>query len=103
MRNDCVAKSYSLTSISSRTLRLPFGSRSQEGTKLIASAVSERIKLWLMFGRALNARFDNLLSVSHADFACKVVSVPPCPVFIAWSKSFAHSSRISPKIIRSGR
>ena len=47
--------------------------------------------------------FDNLLSASHADLACKVVSVPPCPVFIAWSKSFAHSSRISPKIIRSGR
>ncbi len=78
---------YPVTVISSRTRRRPVASRSQYRTKSIASAVSERMNAWLRLALALRAKSDRRFSASYADFAWMVESVPPCPVFIAWSKS----------------
>jgi len=65
--------------------------------------VWDRMNCWLRFVRALSAISASRSSASKAESACRVESVPPWPVFIACNRSYPHSSRISPMMIRSGR
>ena len=51
--------------------------------------------------QAMLASFTN--NASAGEFACKVVSEPSCPVFMACSMSSASPPRHSPTMMRSGR
>ena len=91
------------TSVICTILREPSRRRACCTIRSIAAAICSRITLIGNSIPAISAIVSRRLIVSRGVFACKVVSEPSCPVFMACSMSSASLPRHSPTTMRSGR